>query len=90
MKFSHVRFTRRATDKAVAHLTLGPSQEDEEIQYYQASSLAIRAAVEHYLYGNLGHPVPPRIIKEFKEANPKRTQETEIQIRVRSALREGK
>jgi hypothetical protein len=68
-----LKFTRRAADKAVAHLTLGPSQEeeiqryqDEEIQRYQVSCLAIRAAIEHYLYEKLGHPVPPRIIEDVR------------------------
>jgi hypothetical protein len=62
-----LKFTKLAADKAVAHLTLGPpKQEDEDIKLYQISCLAIRDAVEHYLYGELGHPVPPRITKEFE------------------------
>ncbi len=62
-----LKFTKLAADKAAAHLTLGPpQQEDEDVQLYQISCLAIRAAVEHYLYVELGHPVPPRITKEFK------------------------
>jgi hypothetical protein len=62
-----LKFSKRAANKAVAHLTLGPpQQEDEEIQLYQVSCLAIRAAIEHHLYEKLGLPAPPKIFEHFK------------------------
>jgi hypothetical protein len=61
-----LEFTKLAADKAVAHLTLGPpQQEGEEIQLYQISCLAIRAAIEHHLYEQLGLPAPPKIFEHF-------------------------
>jgi hypothetical protein len=68
-----LEFTQVAADKGVAHLTLGPLEEDESdkegetaLQLYQVSCLAIRAAIEHHLYEELGLPAPPKIFEHFK------------------------
>jgi hypothetical protein len=62
--FDALKFSKRAANKAVARLTFGPpQQEGEEIQLYQVSCLAIRAAIEHHLYEKLGLPAPPKIFE---------------------------
>jgi hypothetical protein len=61
-----LKFTKQAANKAVAHLTLGPPQQErEKIQLYQVSCLAIRAAIEHHLYEKLGLPDPPKMFEHF-------------------------
>jgi hypothetical protein len=62
-----LEFTKKAADKAVAHLTLGPpDQKGKEMRLYQITCLAIRSAVDHHLYKRLGLSAPSRIITHFR------------------------
>jgi len=69
---AHLKFTKKTADKAVAHLTLGPPDRGgKELQLYQISCFAIRAAIQHCLYEQLGLPTPPKV---FVSSNPNTTR----------------
>jgi hypothetical protein len=64
-----LKFTRKAADKRVAHLTAGASERPDEIQLYQIATMAIHHAVSYHLYERLGLPPPGQIITDIRRGD---------------------
>ena len=64
-----LKFTRKAADKRVAHLTWGASERPDEIELYQIAAIAIHTAIGYYLYEPLNLPRPGRIVTNIRRSD---------------------
>ena len=68
-----LNFTCEAADKRVAHLTMGGSMREEEIQLYSVAAISIHSATSYHLYERLGLPRRKRIITDTRRSNQGRS-----------------